>query len=121
MRWICSASGTVSAAAGIGRAPAPKVCTPVWGVRGWSVPIERTTIAIAPLRLAMVGPRRRGLGAGEALADLGGEAFEQVPGNRVALQRRIAQGGGSIGDGLGGCKGGKRGGEKDQLFHDVGA
>ena len=60
---------------------------------------------------------RLGLGAGEPLADLGGEPFEEVPGDRVGGERGIAQRGGAAADILGGGERGEGEGEQDQLFH----
>jgi hypothetical protein len=62
---------------------------------------------------------RFGLGAGEALADLGGQPFEEIPGDRVGGERAIAQLGGVVADRLGGSKRGEGEGEgeEDQLFH----
>ena len=58
-------------------------------------------------RTAHVRAARLGLGAGLALADLGGEALDQVPGDRVAGQRRVAQRRGAVADRLGGGEGGE--------------
>jgi hypothetical protein len=59
MRARLSASGLESAAAGVGATPAGKVVPPVCGVRSFSVPIERITVAIAPFRAASPGPVQR--------------------------------------------------------------
>ncbi len=68
-------------------------------------------------------PRLR-LGPGLALPDLGGEAFEKVPGDRIAIERGIAQLGGAVGPRLGGGEGGQGGGEEEEeeeeLFHGGG-
>ena len=50
---------------------------------------------------------RLGLGAGQALADLGGQAFDDVPGDRVVGERGVAQRGG-IGRAAGWAKAGGR-------------
>src|ERR1051325_10477104 len=64
-------------------------------------------------------PPRLRLGAREPLADLGGDALDEVPGDGVAVQRRVAQLGGAAADALGGREGGEgeREGERAQLFH----
>ena len=59
IRSISSASGTDSAADGIGVTPSGKLVVPVCGLRWWSVPIERITIAAAPLLAAIAGPTNR--------------------------------------------------------------
>ncbi|MCW0415725.1 hypothetical protein NB689_001479 [Xanthomonas sacchari] len=54
-----SASGTDSAAAGTGVSPSSKRVMPVCGTRCESVPAERITKPIAPLRIASDGPLLR--------------------------------------------------------------
>ena len=57
---------------------------------------------------------------GLALADLGGETFQDVPGHRVAGERGVAQGRGPVRDRLGESEGGKSEREQQELFHGAG-
>ena len=58
-RLSWSASGSDSAAAGIGSTPSAKRVMPVLATRAWLVPSERIRKPTAPLLLATAGPRPR--------------------------------------------------------------